>query len=172
ATVSVEVRETIPINNPPTSIITGPAGPVTVGSIITLDGSQSSDVDGDPLTFRWRQISELGETLTVDELRDAFQPVSGLDTSISTWQAVEPGTFFFRLIVSDGQFLTSSTFEVEVVEAPTAGVVDNNAAASATEDAGAPLINGLSPVIPACGAGLAPLAIVPLALAGWRRRRS
>ena len=169
ATVAIEVRENIPINNPPSSIITGPADPVTVGSLITLNGSQSADVDGDPLTYRWRQISELGETLTIDELRIAFQPISGLATSISTWQAVEPGTFYFRLLVNDGQFVTASTFSIEVIEAATAGVVDNNAGVAADESAGS-VFDSLAPIVPACGAGLVPLAIVPLALVGWRRR--
>src|SRR5262245_16611498 len=123
-TITVTVVESLPPENAPTAVIVGPANSVPQGAIITLDGSQSFDPEGDPLTFRWRQTNEIGEPLEGGDLLTAFQPMSGVDAAVSTWQAVSAGTFYFRLLVDDGKFLVNATFTVRVHEAQTSGRTD------------------------------------------------
>lgn len=64
------------------------------GSLVTLDGTKSSDPDNDTLTFTWSQISGTGVTL------------SDTRNSTPTFEApaVTPGgeTLVFQLIVNDG----------------------------------------------------------------------
>jgi hypothetical protein len=170
-TVSITVVESLPPENAPTAVIVGPANGVPVGAIITLDGSKSFDPDGNPLNFRWRQTNEIGEPLTGSDLLNAFQPLSGVEAAVSTWQAVNPGTFYFRLLVDDGQFLVNATFTVQVIDSQTSGRTDvaetdsgSNAPGVASDVVGA--------VVPACATGLAPLALMPLAMLLLRRRRA
>jgi len=171
--VSIEVVAELPDNLPPTALIVGPARPVLVGSIITLDGTRSSDPDGDTLRFRWRQTNELGGPVEPDQLQKVFQPLSGLDQAVSTWQALSPGTFYFRLLVDDGEFQSTTTFSVTVV-ASTAGARVNRERDNATggSDSGAPPEAAPSATPSLCGAGLLPAGLATLAvgLTGRRRR--
>jgi hypothetical protein len=59
------------------------AGPVT------LDGSSSYDPDGDPITFRWEQIS--GPSVSL----------SGMNQAVATFTAAEGQSYAFRLTVRD-----------------------------------------------------------------------
>ena len=52
ATVTISTVNSQPMANP------GPAQHGVVGAIITLDGTGSSDVDDDPLTYRWALVSQ------------------------------------------------------------------------------------------------------------------
>ena len=67
---------------------------VVVGTPVTLDGSGSSDADGDPLTYRWALASG----------------PSGSSAKLSSATAAKPsfspdavGTYLFSLIVNDGK---------------------------------------------------------------------
>lgn len=167
--VVVTVLQTPAPQNPPTAVIIGPANAVIVGQTITLDGSTSSDPENDPLTFRWRQTNALGQPLTGEQLLTGFQALSGVDTNKSTWQAVTPGTFYFRLLVSDAQFTSVATFSIRVIENSTGGanaIAESPAADSAVEDSAVQVAP-----IGLCGAGLAPLSLLPLALLALKRRR-
>ena len=84
---------------------------------LTLDGTPSSDADGDALTYRWAQVS--GPTLTLSSgssLTDAAPQFEALN---------QEATVVFELIVNDG-FGDSAVDQVEIVytffdnEAPTA----------------------------------------------------
>jgi hypothetical protein len=80
------------INTPPVANA-GPDQTVFVGDTVTLNGSGSSDADGDPLTFKWAFISV----------------PSGSGAALSNPAAVNPtfvvdrtGSYTIRLIVNDG----------------------------------------------------------------------
>jgi hypothetical protein len=173
-TVVLTAVESLPDENPPVPLAAHPASAVSVGATITLDASQSYDPDGAEataaLTYRWKQTNALGDPLSVEDLLTAFQPLSGVDEKVSTWQALSSGTFYFQLLVSDGIFVVpTDLFSVQVVDQQTAGrtetaVTGSSGSGSAQSDvsAGIPSL---------CGAGLTSLAAVPLALLLVRLRR-
>jgi len=177
-TVTIAVVDSLPVNHAPSAVIVGPADPVPVGTVVTLDGSQSSDPDGDTLNFRWQQTNALGEGLTLDQVRDNFQPLSAMDQPSLSFQALKPGTYYFRLLVDDGAFLSTATFSVTVVEQPesTAATSGSQAPDAGTsgdqgQTGGEPAMEpSAAPTVPACGAGLLPAAILPLVLGFWRLR--
>ncbi len=113
-------------NRPPRAIITGPDGnqlddggiiTASTGDIVTLDGTASVDPDGDELTYLWRQTNEIGTPLGPEELRQAYQPLSGVDEATATWQVLISGTYYFTLVVSD----TSGETDTALVEVQVTG---------------------------------------------------
>jgi hypothetical protein len=110
-------------NTPPTARITGPIGlvrtdPATGLAKISLDGSQSSDPDKDPLRYVWRCLTP-----------------TGLPTGITINAVVNPsvhlraGTYRIELTVNDGKadsapvfILVTVTFTGTANTAPTAVV--------------------------------------------------
>ncbi len=176
--VRIRVLVELPPRTPPRAVIEGPANPQPVGTIVTLvsrstDPDRPDDPNGILLDYRWEQTNELGGHLESDELQDAFVALSGQTEKTSTWQALRPGTFYFRLLVDDGDFISNATFSVEVVETATGGVTVAGDGATIRSDSGSgdgtARDGGLSgPSL--CGAGMLPLAVVPLALCVLRRR--
>jgi len=78
---------------------------VTVGSVVQLDASCSSDPDGDPLTYSWSLIERPpGSSATLDNAA-AF---------LTTFTADAPGTYLAQLIASDGVCDSVDTVSVEV----------------------------------------------------------
>ena len=90
---SAPVTITISTSNSPPIAQAGPAQTVTVGATVQLDGSRSSDVDGNPLTFRW--------ALTVVPTGSAAR-LSNATSVQSTFVVDRPGTYTAQLIVNDG----------------------------------------------------------------------
>jgi len=82
----------------------GPDRTVSVSEIVTLDGSVSSDADGDPLTFTWSFQSRPAASTAVLSDPSAVSP---------TFVADFPGTYVVQLIVNDGQ--TDSTPDSVVI---------------------------------------------------------
>lgn len=114
--VTITVLDSLPVNNPPTAVIVGPANAIPIGAIIKLDGSQSFDPENGSLTYRWRQTNEIGGEVDPNDLGKVFQPLSGVDQAVTTWQAVAAGTFYFRLNVDDGTYLSTTRFTITVFD--------------------------------------------------------
>ena len=106
--VSYGLESAPPISSPPIADA-GPDQAVTIGQLVNLDGSGSTDADGDVFTYAWSA--------------DSGNPATGLLSDLS---AVDPsftpsvgGTYTFTLVVNDGT-LDSSPDEVTItVEAET-----------------------------------------------------
>ena len=74
---------------------------VALGSLVTLDGSGSTDADGQQLTFAWSFSSRPSGSAAALSSPTAVMP---------TFTADRPGTYSLRLVVNDGQ--ASSTPDV------------------------------------------------------------
>jgi hypothetical protein len=81
------------VNHPPTANA-GTDQTKVAGSIVTLDGSASTDPDGDPLTFLWCQVS--GPSVA---LSDPSSPTPSFTAPATGWGGA---VLVFRLVVSDG----------------------------------------------------------------------
>ena len=86
-TVTISTLNTKPVVN------AGPDQSGTVGTVIHLDGSASSDVDGDPLTYQWSLLSKPTISTTTLQNPTAVTPQFTLDKA---------GTYVVQLIVNDG----------------------------------------------------------------------
>nr|HPO16331.1 PKD domain-containing protein [Candidatus Hydrogenedentota bacterium] len=87
STVTVKTSNIAPTAN---------AGPDTsgqVGDSITLDGSGSSDPDGDPLTYQWAFVSRPAGSVATLHNAATVSPDFTID---------KPGTFIVQLTVNDG----------------------------------------------------------------------
>ncbi len=84
----------------------GPDQNVAMKTTVLLDGSASSDPDGDTLSFNWTQLD--GPTVTLSRA-DVPTPIITPTTS---------GTYTFRLVVSDGDGGTATDIVSVVVESP------------------------------------------------------
>jgi subtilisin family serine protease len=91
-------------NSPPIPEV-GPPQTVTEGSRVTLDGSGSSDPDGDQLTYEWEQT----EGPAVSILESTTASSSFVAPDVDTERILE-----FRLTVSDGRATSSDTVQVTV----------------------------------------------------------
>jgi hypothetical protein len=106
------------------------AGPdqsnVALGATITLDGSQSSDADGHPLTFAWSLISRpSGSAATL----------AGTTTATPDFVPDVAGDYVAQLIVNDG-FVNSAPDTVRVTAAPPPVVVTIEASDPDASEAG------------------------------------
>jgi alpha-tubulin suppressor-like RCC1 family protein len=62
-----------------------------IGTLVSLDGSASSDPDGDPLTFKWEQVS--GPSVVI----------SNSTSAVATFTPSVAGIYVFKLTVNDGR---------------------------------------------------------------------
>ncbi|MGR9106888.1 MAG: PKD domain-containing protein [Gammaproteobacteria bacterium] len=80
------------VNRAPTANA-GPDQTVTVGETVQLDGSGSTDLDGDPLTFHWALSAPDGSAAALSD-PNIVNPTFVIDL---------PGSYVAQLIVNDGQ---------------------------------------------------------------------
>jgi len=99
-TVTISTRNTLPVAS------AGSDQSTSTGLTVTLDGSASSDVDGDPLTYFWSFASLPAGSAALLSSSAAAKPAFTLD---------RPGNYEVRLVVNDGtadsapDFVTVST---------------------------------------------------------------
>ncbi len=95
--------ETIPPNQPPTANA-GPDQTRPLGSTVHLDGTGSSDPDGDSLTFQWTLSSKPANSIAI---------LTGATTALPTFVLDTAGTYQLQLVVSDGNL--TSTADIVIV---------------------------------------------------------
>src|SRR5262249_32664247 len=109
ATVTVSTSDVPPIANP------GPNRTVTVNSSVTLDGTLSTDSDGQPLTYAWSLLTKPAGSNAMLSDASSAQP---------TFVADLPGDYVVQLKVNDGYLdsapatVTISTNDVPPVANP------------------------------------------------------
>ena len=98
------------LNAPPVARAT--ATPAGKYAAVTLDGSASSDADGDALTYRWAWVSGPPATIT--------DP----DAAVTDFTPTRSGTYLFQLTVNDGDVGGTDTTQVAVSVANAGPVAD------------------------------------------------
>ncbi|MBI2355101.1 MAG: hypothetical protein HYV06_08745 [Deltaproteobacteria bacterium] len=98
-TTPTPIANTAPVAN------AGTAQNIVIGTVVTLDGSGSSDANGDTLTYSWAFTSKPAGSTAILSSTTAVKP---------TFTADVVGTYVFNLIVNDGK-LNSIPSTVNVV---------------------------------------------------------
>jgi len=105
ATLRINIADGTGINNSPNAVA-GASQTVKSGVVVTLDGAQSNDPDGDAITYQWLQTS--GTTVTLNNANTATASFAAPDVASDT-------LLRFQLTVSDTRGLTNvSTTSVTV----------------------------------------------------------
>lgn len=111
---------TVPANHPPAAAA-GADQHVGEGDVVTLDGSASSDPDGDALTYSWTQTG--GPAVTLSD-PTAAKP---------TFTPPDNGVYSFRLTVDDGTATSSDDMTVNAENVAPAVQITGPAAGTLTK---------------------------------------
>jgi hypothetical protein len=103
----------------------GPDQRVVIGTVVTLDGTGSSDINGDFITYLWSLPTRPGGSI-------AF--LSGATTATPTFTADLAGTYVASLVVNDGK--ADSAADTVTVTAVTNALPIANAGADQTVETG------------------------------------
>ena len=113
-TVSISV---VNVNHTPVAVA-GDDQSIAEGSLVTLDGQDSFDVDADPISYTWVQIS--GPAVTLNGANTATPSFTAplVSVSASARSLVSSTTLVFKLVVDDGfpQDAPAPGYELENVE--------------------------------------------------------
>ena len=113
-TVSISV---VNVNHAPVAAA-GDDQSIAEGSLVTLDGQDSFDVDADPISYTWVQIS--GPAVTLNGANTATPSFTAplVSVSASARSLVSSTTLVFKLVVDDGfpQDAPAPGYELENVE--------------------------------------------------------
>ncbi len=112
---SVTITVTAPVNRAPVANA-GTAQSVTTGTLVTLDGSGSSDPDGNTLTYAWAKTSGPAATL------------SSATAAKPTFTPSTAGSYVFELTVSDGTLTSKASVTITVTQANRAPVANAGSA--------------------------------------------
>jgi hypothetical protein len=107
-TVQITTTNTAPVAN------AGPDQTVSVGAVVQLNGSASTDANGDPLTYQWTLTTRPAGSTAVLSSTTAVNP---------TFTADRPGNYVAQLVVHDGTVASAAdTVQITTgdVLAPTA----------------------------------------------------
>lgn len=99
ASVVIDTFNSAPIAN------AGSSGSTTVGTLVSLNGSGSSDADHDSLSYSWSLISKPAGSTAL---------ISNANQAIASFVPDLPGTYVAGLIVNDG-FVSSSQATVQIL---------------------------------------------------------
>ena len=102
--IQFQVSATPDVSNRVPAADAGPAQTVALGLPVTLNGSKSSDPDGNPITFSWTLTSRPAGSAAVLSNPTSVNP---------TFVPDKHGTYTITLVVSDGT-LTSAPDSVEI----------------------------------------------------------
>jgi hypothetical protein len=94
-----EVAAACPDRNSPPRALAGPDRQVELGSVVALDGSASSDPDGDALSFEWTLRSRP---------EGSAAALAGADSARASFVADLAGRYVAELVVGDGQILSAA----------------------------------------------------------------
>ena len=102
------------VSSPPVANA-GPNQTVHVGTTVILDGSKSSDTDGNPLTYSWSLISIPSTSVAALSNGRSVKP---------TFLADVPGTYIAQLVVNDGDSNSQPSTVMVTTTANTAPVAN------------------------------------------------
>src|SRR5262249_53677709 len=93
ASVTVTTLNTAPVAE------AGPAQSIAIGSAVQLNGSASSDADGDPLGYHWNLVSKPSGSAALLDDSESVTPAFTADLA---------GTYVAELVVNDGHNHTAT----------------------------------------------------------------